>query len=155
MPTDSPFWNTVQREAASPLLPTSLVAARDADTPRDRATSVPASLTFTLGFSLACSGKSRQVSRPGMTSSLSLATPPPHVEHGCWSLVQASLSLLYHQGWRLCTLALRRRMFAPCRCAFTLVANGPAHFQMLSTRWKNTPCTTPRSRTTDHAVALA
>ena len=92
--------------------------------------------------------KTRQLSRPWMSSSLSLATSPPRVDYGCPSLVGASLSLLHHQGWRPCTLPLRRRMFAPCQCALTLVANGLAHFRRLSTRCKNTPYTTSRSK--DH-----
>ena len=38
-----------------------------------------------------------------------------------WSAVGGITSLLYHQGWRLCTLALRRRMFALCQRGLTLV----------------------------------
>ena len=40
--------------------------------------------------------KTRQVSRQVMPS-WSMATPPPHVDYGCWSLVEVSLSLLHHQ----------------------------------------------------------
>ena len=81
-----------------------------------------------------------------MPSSLNLMTSLPHVVCGHWSLAEASLSLLHHQGWRLFKLSLRTRMCALCQYALTLVASGPRRLRMLSTRWKNTPFTTSQSK---------
>ena len=51
MATDSPFWKTVQREAAALLLPTVVggrTGARDADATLDRTPTMPTDLTFAL-----------------------------------------------------------------------------------------------------------
>ena len=59
MATGSPFWNTVQGEAAALPLPIPLVTSRDADTALDRTTTFPTDLTFTsapVGLSLECFG---------------------------------------------------------------------------------------------------
>ena len=152
MATGSPFWNTVQRGAATPLLcglhetPTLLWIAHG-QFPR---TSLLRQLHLVLA---GVHWKTQQYSRLEMPSPVNLTTSFPHVDCGSWSLVEASLSQLRRQGWHLFKLSLRNRMCAPCQYALTLVASGPVVCGCCPQDGRTRPERFPNPRTADDALA--
>ena len=151
MATDSPFWNTVQMEAAALVFPTPLVASRDTDTLQDRTTTVPASLSFEsapagsrwyaledkAGFK---AGDTISIEPGDITSSCGLRVL---VSHGRITFAAASSSVApMHVGdaeTDVRTLSVRPDPRCEPACAFS---------DAVHKRWKNTPCTTSRSK--DH-----
>ena len=76
--------------------------ARDANSALDRTPTLPTDLTFTTapdGFQWFA-----------LEDTAGFKTSPLHVDCGYWSLAEASLSLLHHEGWRLFQVTLQRRM---------------------------------------------